>query len=305
MARCIGRSSRLCSCRQLHLAWAIVLHAGAQAFGPAWFETGSISVHFVTPVSHLQPVKAFMARPDLRKQAQQVDIWMEHADGRVVLQGTASVGLKRGEMQTMAQSKIAAIKPVKGNLLFVCHPVGTTTTNVEIARIEFEKQVGPLFPFTLSEKLEIITEFHPWFSEAGGKQAPWGRAVLPPEALNQIMLGMAGSNEPALWPELPQDAWLREASRGRTPVGLFGGCEVIIHKGPVFPGETYDITRELVGKGETPRAEFRWVRTLLKEQGTGKLVAEMTLQEMMLKGSFDGYDELRAKCDAAAPGSKL
>ena len=31
----------------------------------------------------------------------------------------------------------------------------------------------------------------------------------------------------------------------------------------------------------------------LKERGTGRLVAEMTLQDMMLKASFDGYAELR------------
>ena len=34
-----------------------------KAFGKEWFETGSISVHFQNAVSHLQPVKAFMARP--------------------------------------------------------------------------------------------------------------------------------------------------------------------------------------------------------------------------------------------------
>lgn len=278
-----------------------------QAFGRAWFETGSISVHFVTPVSHLQPVRAFLARPEPGKLAQQVDIWMEHMDGRVVLEGTASVGLKLGEMKTMAQSKIESIKPVKGSLLFVRHPVGTKTTNVETARIDFNSEVGPLFPFTLNQKLEIITEFHPWFTEEGGQLSPWGRAVLPPEALNQIMLGLAGSHEPAQWPEAPEDSWFREACGGRTPVGLFGGCEVIMHSGPVFVGEDYQITRELLGKGETPRAEFRWVRTLLSQAKTGKLVAEMSLQEMMLKASFEGYEGLRARSDAAglAPSARL
>ena len=32
-------------------------------------------------VGHRQPVRAFIAKPDPSKSAQQVDIWMEHLDG--------------------------------------------------------------------------------------------------------------------------------------------------------------------------------------------------------------------------------
>merc|ERR1711869_133000 len=100
------------------------------------------------------------------------------------------------------------------------------------------------------------------------------------------MLGLAGSTEHANWPKgSPEDEWLWKEMGGRTPVGLFGACEVILHNGPVFVDETYQITREIVGKGETPRAEFSWTRTYLKDK-SGKMIAEMTLQNMMLKGSF-------------------
>ena len=58
-----------------------------EAFGSEWFETGSISVHFVNMVTHLQPVRAFMSRPDPNKKAQQTDIWMEHMDYRCTLHG--------------------------------------------------------------------------------------------------------------------------------------------------------------------------------------------------------------------------
>lgn len=271
-----------------------------QAFGPAWFETGSISVHFVNMVGHLQPVRAFMTKPDPNKPTQQVDIWMEHLDGRPVLEGTASVGLKPGQMTTTAQSKISAIKPVKGRLLFQRHSVGTKSLNKEHARINFGEVVGPLFPFTHRQKLEIITEFHPWFSEEADQASPWGRAILPPESLNQIMLGHVGGAAGARWPALGGDEWLHAALGGRTPVGLFGGCEVIMHNGPVFVGEDYECTREVVAMGETPRAEFRWMRTYLFSKESGKLIAEMTLQDMMLKSSLEGYAELRAKSDALA-----
>eukprot|EP00930_Biecheleria_cincta_P015046 TRINITY_DN12683_c0_g1_i1.p1 TRINITY_DN12683_c0_g1~~TRINITY_DN12683_c0_g1_i1.p1 ORF type:complete len:339 (+),score=33.98 TRINITY_DN12683_c0_g1_i1:62-1078(+) len=274
-----------------------------QAFGPAWFETGSISVHFVTMVTHMQAVRAFISKPDPSKHAQQVDIWMEHMDGRVVLEGTASVGLKPGEMTTIANKKMAASKPVKGSLLFIRHPVGTKSLNKVPMKIGFTGPVHPqMFPFTLKEKLECITEFHPWFTQEAGPTSPWGRAILPPECLNAIMLG---GLEPDRWPSIPEDDWLRKALDGKTPVGLFGGCEVIIHNGPVFTEEEYELTRELVGKGETPRAEFSWMRTYLTEKATGKLVAEMTLQSMNVKSTIEGYSELRAKSDALVASSKL
>merc|ERR1711959_794906 len=106
------------------------------------------------------------------------------------------------------------------------------------------------------------------------------------------MLGGYGEHK---WPEIPGDEWLEAAKGDRSPVGLFGGCEAIVHNGPVFVGEEYELTVELVGKGETPRAEFSWTRTYLTEKSSGKLVAEMTLQGMQVKATFDGYDELRAK----------
>merc|ERR1712196_374075 len=103
--------------------------------------------------------------------------------------------------------------------------------------IGWEGAVHPqLFPFTLQEKLDCITEFHPWFSKEAGSASPWGRAILPPECLNAVMLG---GRTPMVWPDRPQDDWIRQASKGATPVGLFGGCEVVLHAGPVFVDEEY------------------------------------------------------------------
>merc|ERR1719247_3345540 len=164
-------------------------------------------------------------------------------------------------------------KPVKGALVFVRAAVGTRSTNVETARIDFGTQIGPLFPFTLERKLEIITEYHPWFAEATGSTSPWGKPVLPPEALNSILLGFCGTAQGASWPIEPGDEWLREAMGDRTPVGLFGGCEVIMHAGPVMPGVDYTVTRELVGKGETRGTEFSWTWSLLREAASGRLAA--------------------------------
>ncbi|CAE7907755.1 KIF15, partial [Symbiodinium necroappetens] len=102
------------------------------------------------------------------------------------------------------------------------------------------------------------------------------------------------------YPLLSGDAWLHQALGGRTPVGLFGGCEVILVNGPIFVGVDYECTREIVGCGETPRAEFRWTTTYLREKSSQKLVAQMTLQDMQLKASLEGYSQLRAQSDGLA-----
>ena len=86
-----------------------------------------------TPVSHLEPVRAFIEKPhepEVGDEDQLLRIFMEHMDGRIVFEGTASASLVPG-MLTTAAAKIQSIKPVQGELLFARRAVGTKTTNVE------------------------------------------------------------------------------------------------------------------------------------------------------------------------------
>ena len=57
-------------------------------------------------------------------------------------------------METAVSKRIAKLKPVQGELLFCRHPVGSRSSSIEPARIDFEREIGPYFPFTLNEKLE-------------------------------------------------------------------------------------------------------------------------------------------------------
>ena len=81
--------------------------------------------------------------------------------------------------------------------------------------------------------------------------------------------------------------------------------------GPVFPEVEYEITRELVGKGETRGTEFNWIRTALREKGSGKLKDEVMkvqpvqkqtragqrtrFKAFVLVGDFDGHVGLGVK----------
>jgi len=268
--------------------WSQLTPLLLRVWGKTWFERGTISVAFKTIVADMQPVKAFIEKPS-RSEQTQLMIWMEHVDGRVVFDGTASLGDDDGD--TMVDRQIRRVKPVQGHLAFIPHPVGTETLGFEEAQINWGCVIGTLFPFTPEKKLEIISEWHPWFSKEHGEDSPWGRPILPPEALNQIMLYTMPR---AKWPMA--QSWLPE---GRTPVGLFGGCEVKMHKGPCFVGEKYFITRKLIAIGETPKTEFSWTKTVLKDF-SGNIVAEMTLQDMMLKHTVEGYGNIRAAANGAA-----
>jgi len=271
--------------------WSQLTPLLLKVYGKEWFEKGTISTSFKTVVTHLQPVKAFIEKPNRPKEIPlQVKVWMEHMDGRLVFDGTASLG--KDDDSTMIDRQLQKNKPLKGNLVFVPYKPNTKSSSIEQACITWDdKIIGKLFPFTTKEKLDVITEWHPWFSQehfSSSEKSPWEKPILSPEALNQIMLYTW--NDQVKWPDPPYNL----LPPNETPVGMFGACEVKIHNGPVFLNKTYAISREIIATGETPRTEFRWTKTTMRDSGdSGQVIAEMTLQDMLLKNTVKGYDELR------------
>ena len=254
------------------------------AFGHEWFESGTLSSFFLTPVAHREPVVAFMRCPAPGQRS--VDCWMEKADGAKVFAGTAAIGPTE---DTVVQRRLAPARaglPPRTRLVLARFALGETSARETGCRIDFGSEIGPLFPYTLEQKNAIITEPHPWF-ERGGGGSPWGRAVLAPEMLNALCFHTShnarfsggGHADPAA-------------------VGLFGACEVTIVDGPVSPGVDYDVEREIVGLGETKGTEFYWVKTTLFRPGTDAVVAVMYLQQLLLKRSYPGYEQKRAAAEA-------
>jgi len=163
--------------------------------------------------------------------------------------------------------------------------VGDRSPRVPVCVRDWDMSLAELghgtFPYPLRDKLKIITEPHAWFTEEGGAGSPWGRAVLPPETMHSLMFPQ----------RLPHWAHPRA-------VGLLGGCEMRVLRGPLFVGQAYELETEVIKLGETPRTEFYWTRSTLF--GGGAVVAEMDLQSMSLKNSVagppeQGYAAARAK----------
>lgn len=245
-------------------------------FGPAWFESGCISAHYQNMVVEGEEVRAFVDRPESSgEDARFVRIRAEKRDGTPVLTGSASVGDATG-LPHEIQQRIARLRPATGLVINRDLKVGQRGAVVEKIRMGFDQHMGDHYPFTLADKLKVITEPCAWYTPEGGTQSPWGRAIIPMEMIS-VLLGSTSA-----------EAGLG----GRTPaVGLFAGQEIKLLKGPLFVGQDYELEREIVALSESARTESVWIRTKVYEASAVRpLVAEMILNGAVMKASYPAYE---------------
>ena len=245
-------------------------------FGPAWFESGCISAHYQNMVVEGEEVRAFVDRPESSgEDARFVRIRAEKRDGTPVLTGSASVGDATG-LPHEIQQRIARLRPATGLVINRDLKVGQRGAVVEKIRMGFDQHMGDHYPFTLADKLKVITEPCAWYTPEGGTQSPWGRAIIPMEMIS-VLLGSTSA-----------EAGLG----GRTPaVGLFAGQEIKLLKGPLFVDQDYELEREIVALSESARTESVWIRTKVYEASAVRpLVAEMILNGAVMKASYPAYE---------------
>ncbi|WP_213959124.1 hypothetical protein [Variovorax sp. dw_954] len=244
-----------------------------KVFGQAWFETGCISAHYQNMVVEGEEVRAFVESTP--SQARFVRIWAEKHDGTPVLTGSASVGDANG-LPHEIQQRIAKLRPATGLVINRDLKVGQRGAAVEKIRMGFDDHMGDHYPFTLADKLKVITEPCAWYSRETGSQSPWGRPIIPMEMIS-VLLG-ATSAEAGL--------------SGRKPaVGLFAGQEIRLLKGPLFVDQAYELEREIIALSESARTESVWIRTRVFEAGSREAVAEMILNGAVMKASYPAYEE--------------
>ena len=151
------------------------VHLLEEALGPAVFERGCISAHYQNMVLEGDEVRAFV-EPSERDGV--LRIGAEKKDGTPVLTGTASLGPAYGE--TELDRRRAKLRPSEQLVLLSDLTVGQKGAgNPESARMAFAQHMGALYPFSLAQKLEKITEPHPWYTAEGAKDSPWGRPIIP------------------------------------------------------------------------------------------------------------------------------
>lgn len=246
----------------------------AHVWGQDWFERGCFSSHFQNMVVEGESVRAFIELPE--DGATKTRAWAEKADGTPVLEASASLGPDHGE--TLLDQRMAKLRPAEKLVILSDLHVGMTGAEDELVRMGPDQNMGNLYPFSLNQKLQKITENTPWYSD--GSSSPWGRAIIPLEMVS-VLANYSGHK--AAFPVK------------RPAIGLFADQEIRMVDGPLFVDEDYLIRREVVALSESRRTESYWVRTKIYDASGQTLKAEMLLNHATLKHSYEGYDEERNK----------
>ncbi|KRB86915.1 hypothetical protein ASE00_06635 [Sphingomonas sp. Root710] len=239
---------------------------GYAVWGERWLTSGCISAHYRAPVFEGEEVRAFLRRPT--DPAKAAEIWMERADGTEILRGTAAAGAS--QPQSALEERLASLQPLAQPVILADVKVGTRTER-RPARMDPDQIMGAMYPFSLTQKLQRITEPSSWYSSA---DTPWGRPIVPLEMISVLM--QYGIDEVDL------------GARGPA-VGLFADQEIRLIDGPVFVSEPYEIAREVLFLSGSRRTESMWVRSTLFASGTDRVVAAMLLNMATLKDSYERY----------------
>ncbi len=230
-------------------------------WGPRWFETGCISAHFKTMVVEGEEVTASLTAdggPVARLDAVK-------ADGSPVLTGTASVD---PDAETELDARRARLGD-PGELFIVDRLSVGQRCSAPDASVDLDTPNGGLYPFSLSQKLDGITESTPWYRSDAN---PWGRPILPLEMIS-VLTQKTGVDLPVRGPAL----------------GLFLDLEVRLLDGPLFVGQLYSLEREVVGVGQSRRTESYWVRTTVTDTEEDREVATVVLHSGVFKESYADY----------------
>jgi hypothetical protein len=231
------------------------------AFGPQWFETGSLSLYFRNATTDGEPVRALLERPAGEDSDRQVRAWAVTPDDAIVADGTAAAGspqaqsaLRSRDLRPVDSAELRILKALRaGDSLGDCRAAADGT-----------RQRAIIDGGAMTEPLD-------WYTGP----SPWGGPVASPSAVVNL-----------LYSDLLRG--IRD-SMGEH-VGLFGAIEIRFHAGPVFVDHAYRVTGEVVALSQTPKTEVLWFDSRALDDA-GTLVAEMRMMLRQMKQSSPLYAE--------------
>jgi hypothetical protein len=197
---------------------------------------------------------------------------MVKRDGTEVLRGTASVGPDAS--MTALDQRLTELKPLADPVILRDVKVGMKTKRQSV-RMDFDQDMGDLYPFSLEGKLKVITEPSSFYLDNTASGNPWGRPIIPIEMLSVLFQYRARDDR------LPVKG---------PAVGLFADQEIRLLRGPLFAGEDYQTEREVVALSGSRRTESLWLQTTVF--ATDDLpVAKMLLNLASIKDSYSAYQQ--------------
>ena len=244
---------------------------GARLWGQVWFESGCLSAHYRSVCYEGEEVQAILSKP--LPGTSQCQIQMVKRDGTEVLRGTASVG--DDKTPTALDRRLTELKPLADPVILRDIKVGMKAGR-QTVRMDVDQNMGELYPFSLSDKLKVITEPSPFYAGAGN---PWGHQIIPIEMLSVLFQYKAKEDR------LPVKG---------PAVGLFADQEIRLLRGPLFAGQDYQTEREVVALSGSRRTESLWVRTSVFASDNLP-VATMLINLASIKDSYASYGQEHAE----------
>jgi hypothetical protein len=227
-----------------------------KAFGPRWFERGTLSIDFKYATVDYEEVRGILDAPPEGATDAQVAVLIERPTGEVVGLGTASVGspaaqtcLGAKDLSKYDAGEYKALSDISPGDKFPVAPATITRQNAD-------------------ERMKVITEPLTWYMG----DSPWGGPIATPTVMVSALA-------------TAQTLFLQRR-RGGLGVGLYGAIELRNVNGPVFIDRPYTTGGEVVARGQSPKTEYIWYESYL-EDADGKRVAEMLMQLRFMKGSAD------------------
>jgi hypothetical protein len=228
-----------------------------EAFGPSWFEKGTLSIFYTYMTTDREEVRAVIGLPPKGAKDAQVEARLEMRSGQIVGKGTVSVG--EPKEPTYIQS-ISLTTSGDEPRVFANLPAGYDL-GIHDCIIPQAKVI---------QRLEITTDPIDWYKGS----SPWGKSVLPPQNMHDAL--QLTFREGA-FPE-----------RLGTSVGFFGATEIRNINGPILADTPYKVHGRVVFVGVTAKTEFYWYDSFLDDLD-GKRIAEMRKMIRVMKSSSDLY----------------
>ena len=225
-----------------------------EAFGPRWFEHGTISMDFRYGTLDQEEVRAIISKPPTGIADAQVGARLERPDGTVVAIGTVSVG-DTTESSWLQRKDMHAHDAGPYELVDLIMPGD-----------KFSDQVVTLSE-EAAQRMTAGTVALPWYSS----ESPWGGPVASPGLMVNALGSACGG-------------YLKEHPYRGVPID--GATELRNINGPVLVGQPYRVGGGIVARGKSPRSEYFWYESWLDDMD-GRRVAEMLLQWRCVKNWSD------------------
>ncbi len=231
-----------------------------RAFGPRWFERGTLSLYFVQATTDRESVRAGVAAPPPGAADAQVDAWVERDDGAQIAEGTASVGdpdaktaLAARDLGRFESGELRILGGLRPGDALGPHP----------ARIDRDEQEA---------RRKLTTEPLDWYFG----ESPWGGPIATPATAVSL-----------LYRDAAREIGARAGSAGRA-VGLFGAIELANVAGPLRVDREYRVHGSVVAVGQSPKTEYVWFDTAADDED-GRRIAGMRMLLRFMKASSPLY----------------